>query len=116
MLALDGQGSAASEALAPDAASRFEREAAAEGAETMTPLSPGIIGWAVPEGRAETFALIDAAPAGVVLTPKGMMGLRVSMSFVLGTCPGPATATRACDLSTLHAICRYQDDSAAQAG
>jgi len=44
MLALDGQGSAASEALAPDAASRVEREGVAEGVETMPPLSPGMIG------------------------------------------------------------------------
>jgi hypothetical protein len=44
MLALDGQGSAASEALAPDAASRVEREGVAEGVETMRPLSPGMIG------------------------------------------------------------------------
>lgn len=113
MLALDGQGSAATEALASDASSRVEREAAAEGMGTTIPPSPGMTGWGVSEGQAQTFTLIDAAPAGVVLTPNGIMGPRKSISFVLGACPGLATATRACDLCALHESCRYQDHYAA---
>ncbi len=113
-LALDGLGSAATEALASDAASRFEREAAAEGLETTIPLSPGMIGWEVAEGQAQIFALIDPTPAGISLTENGMMVPRKSISFVLGIGPGLATRTRACDLCTLHETCRYQDHYAGQ--
>jgi len=64
-------------------------------------------------GQAEIFALIDPAPAGVALTPSGLMVPRMSISFVLGIGPDAATATRACDLCALHASCRDQDHHAA---
>ncbi|OGO11163.1 MAG: hypothetical protein A2Y93_02085 [Chloroflexi bacterium RBG_13_68_17] len=108
-LALDGLGSAATEALASAAASRFERQAAIDGMQATLPLSPGMVGWEVSEGQAQIFALVDPSPAGVVLTPNGMMTPRKSITFVLGIGPGLAGPARACDLCSLHETCRYQD-------
>jgi len=108
-LALDGLGSAATEALASAAAGRFEQRAAADDLQATIPLSPGMIGWDVAEGQPQIFALIDPSPAGVSLNSNGMMIPRKSISFVIGIGRDLAGPTRACDLCSLHETCRYQD-------
>jgi hypothetical protein len=108
-LALDGLGSAAVEALAAAACSRLEAEALAAGSRVSLPLSPGMIGWPVPDGQAQIFALLDAGEAGVRLTEGGMMVPRKSLSLVLGQGAELEAAGSACAFCSLHATCRYQD-------
>jgi hypothetical protein len=108
-LAMDGVGSAAVEALAAAACRRFEGEAAAAGQKVSLPLSPGMIGWPVPEGQAQIFALIDAGEAGVHLTEGGMMVPRKSLTLVLGQGAELEAAGSACAFCSLQATCRYQD-------
>jgi len=108
-LALDGLGSAAVEALAAAACRQFEAEAVAAGLKVSLPLSPGMIGWPVPEGQAQIFALIDAGEAGVRLTESGMMVPRKSLSLVLGQGAALEAAGSACAFCSLQATCRYQD-------
>ena len=108
-LAMDGVGSAAVEALAAAACRRFEGEAVAAGLKVSLPLSPGMIGWPVPEGQAQVFALIDAGEAGVHLTEGGMMVPRKSLTLVLGQGAEFEAAGSACAFCSLQATCRYQD-------
>jgi hypothetical protein len=108
-LAMDGVGSAAVEALAAAACRRFEGEAVAAGKKVSLPLSPGMIGWPVPEGQAQIFALVDAAEAGVHLTEGGMMVPRKSLTLVLGQGAKLEAAGSACAFCSLQATCRYQD-------
>lgn len=108
-LAMDGVGSAAVEALAAAACRRFEGEAVDAGKKVSLPLSPGMIGWPVPEGQAQIFALIDAGEAGVHLTEGGMMVPRKSLTLVLGQGAGLEAAGSACAFCSLQATCRYQD-------
>lgn len=108
-LALDGVGSAAVEALAAAACRRFEDEAAGDGGKVSLPLSPGMIGWPVPEGQAQIFALVDGAEAGVHLTEGGMMVPRKSLSLALGQGAALQAAGSACAFCSLQATCRYQD-------
>jgi hypothetical protein len=108
-LALDGLGSAAAETLAGMACHGFEREAQARGWHASLPLSPGMIGWPVPEGQAQIFALLDPGEAGVRLTETGMMIPRKSLSLVLGLGEAMAVGDSACSFCSLNATCRYQD-------
>ena len=108
-LALDGLGSAAAEALAGMACHSFEHEAEARGWHASLPLSPGMIGWPVPEGQAQIFALLDPGDAGVRLTESGMMIPRKSLSLVLGLGQAMTTGESACSFCSLNATCRYQD-------
>ena len=108
-LAMDGLGSAAVEALAAAACRRFEAEVASAGLKVSLPLSPGMIGWPVPEGQAQIFALVDAGEAGVHLTAGGMMVPRKSLSLVLGEGAELEAAGSACAFCSLQATCRYQD-------
>ena len=71
--------------------------------------NPGMIGWPVPEGQAQIFALVDAGEAGVHLTEGGMMVPRKSLSLVLGEGAGLEAAGSACAFCSLQATCRYQD-------
>jgi hypothetical protein len=50
-LALDGLGSAATEALANAACTQTETEAKADGMQASIPLSPGMEGWPTGQGR-----------------------------------------------------------------
>jgi len=108
-LAMDGVGSAAVEALAAAACRWFEGEAVAAGLKVSLPLSPGMIGWPVPEGQAQVFALVDGGEAGVHLTEGGMMVPRKSLTLVLGQGAGLEAAGSACAFCSLQATCRYQD-------
>jgi hypothetical protein len=108
-LAMDGVGSAAVEALAAAACRQVEAEAVASGLRVSLPLSPGMIGWPVPEGQAQIFALVDAGEAGVYLTEGGMMVPRKSLSLVVGEGAGLEAAGSACAFCSLQATCRYQD-------
>lgn len=108
-LALDGLGSAAVEALAVQASNHFEAEAVERGWRTSLPLSPGMAGWPVEVGQPQVFALVDASPIGVHLTPSGMMVPRKSVSLVLGMGPEVLARGRACDYCSLRETCRYQD-------
>jgi hypothetical protein len=108
-MALDGLGSAATEALAAAAAHSFETLAAVDGLQTTVPLSPGMEGWPVEQGQTEIFSLCDVAQAGISLTQAGMMIPLKSVSFVIGIGRDVATGARACDLCTLRQTCRYQN-------
>ncbi len=108
-MAFDGLGSAAVEALANAAATRFEAEAAAEGLEATIPLSPGMVGWSVDDGQPQIFALLDPAEAGVRLTSAWMMIPRKSVTFVMGIGAHVRTTGRTCDYCSLKDTCRYQD-------
>ncbi len=108
-LALDGVGSAAAEALAAEACSRFEQEAIGRNWHASLPLSPGMVGWPVQEGQAQIFSLVNAGEAGVQLTEGGMMVPRKSLSLVLGLGSKIEAAGSACAYCTLHETCRYQD-------
>ena len=108
-LALDGLGSAAAEALGGMACRSFEREAETRGWHASLPLSPGMIGWPVPEGQGQIFALLDPGEAGVRLTETGMMIPRKSLSLVLGIGETMTVGDSACSFCSLNATCRYQD-------
>jgi hypothetical protein len=108
-LALEGVGSAATEALANAACRRFEVEAAAEGLQTSIPLSPGMIGWTVADGQPQIFSLLDTAQIGVALTPSAVMIPRKSLSMVLGIGPEMSNASKTCDYCAMRDTCRYQD-------
>ena len=68
-----------------------------------------MIGWPVPEGQAQVFALVDGGEAGVHLTEGGMMVPRKSLTLVLGQGAGLEAAGSACAFCSLQATCRYQD-------
>ena len=108
-LALDGLGSAAIEALAAQACSRFESNALAEGLNSSIPLSPGMLGWPVDTGQRQIFQLLDAAAVGVRLTSGDMMIPVKSLTQVLGFGPGLAPQGRTCDFCSLKDTCRYQE-------
>lgn len=114
-LALDGVGSAATEALANAACLHFEREAQAAGLQTSIPLSPGMLGWTVDEGQPQIFSLIDGGEIGVTLTESAVMIPRKSLSMVLGIGP-QMVAGRTCDFCTLRETCRYQEHYTPAAG
>jgi hypothetical protein len=108
-LALEGAGSAATEALANSACRYFELEAATEGLQTSIPLNPGMIGWTVSEGQPQIFSLLEGAQIGISLTPADVMIPRKSLSMVLGLGPGMTNAGRTCDFCAMRETCRYQD-------
>ncbi len=111
-LALDGFGSAAAEALAAAACSRFEQEAAIRGLQTTIPLNPGMVGWPVAQGQQQIFSLVDAQQAGVTLTGGGMMIPRKSISLVLGLGKDVRAQGKPCDFCNLRQTCRYQEHNA----
>ncbi len=111
-LALDGFGSAAADALAAAACSRFEEQAASRGLQTTIPLSPGMVGWPVGEGQQGIFSLVDAQQAGVTLTDGGMMIPRKSVSFVLGLGKDVRSEGKACDFCSQRETCRYREQNA----
>lgn len=108
-LALEGAGSAATEALANSACRYFESEATAAGLQTSIPLNPGMIGWSVSEGQPQIFSLLEGAQIGISLTPADVMIPRKSLSMVLGLGPGMTNAGRTCDFCAMRETCRYQD-------
>lgn len=108
-LALEGVGSAATEALANAACRRFELEASKEGLQTSIPLNPGMIGWTVGEGQPQIFSLLEGAQIGISLTPAAVMVPRKSLSMVLGLGTGMSKAGKTCDFCAMRETCRYQD-------
>jgi hypothetical protein len=108
-LALEGAGSAATEALANSACRLFELEAETEGLQASIPLNPGMIGWTVSEGQPQIFSLLEGAQVGISLTPAAVMVPRKSLSMVLGLGPGMTNAGRTCDFCAMRETCRYQD-------
>ena len=116
-LALEGVGSAATEALALSACNRFEAQAAAEGLKSTLPLSPGMIDWPVEVGQPQIFQLlrseIDRYPAfRLSLSPSAMMLPRKSVSFVLGLGSDVNKQGKPCDYCTVKETCRYQNEYA----
>jgi len=107
-LALDGVGSAAVEALATAACRHFAAEAAAEGMRTTVPLNPGMVGWPVPEGQAQIFAILDGSEIGVTLTADHLMMPIKSLSMVIGVGLQVDTQGRPCDFCTMAEVCRYR--------
>ena len=116
-LALEGVGSAATEALALSACNRFESQAAAEGLKSTLPLSPGMIDWPVEVGQPQIFKLlqreIDHYPAfKLSLSPSAMMLPRKSVSFVLGLGSEVNNQGKPCDFCSVKETCRYQNQYA----
>jgi hypothetical protein len=109
VLALDGLGSAAVEALAIAACNHIEAQAAANGLQTTIPLSPGMVGWPVDIGQQQIFSLLDADLAGIRLTSGAQMIPRKSLSMVMGIGREVSTAGRTCDFCSMRETCRYQD-------
>ena len=107
-LALDGFGSAATEALSVALCTQLENVAARAGQCTSVPLSPGMIGWPVDVGQPEIFSLLDTDAIDVTLTDSAQMLPRKSASLVLGFAPTPFEAGRPCDFCALRNTCRYQ--------
>lgn len=108
-LALDGVGSAATEALANEACRLLEIEAAKNGFQASIPLSPGMVGWTVDEGQPQIFNLIGDKAIGVTLSDHFVMSPRKSLSMVLGLGPDMGYQGKVCDFCTMRDICRYQD-------
>lgn len=108
-LALDGVGSAATEALANEACHLFEEQAQGEGLKTTIPLSPGMVGWTVEHGQAQIFALLDGETVGVRLNSSGVMAPRKSLSMALGLGQDVGQLGSTCDYCSMRETCRYQD-------
>ncbi|MCS7011167.1 MAG: hypothetical protein NZL98_07345 [Anaerolineales bacterium] len=109
MLALDGLGNAAVEAVAQQVCAQLAERAQAAGLETSTPLSPGEPEWPVEIGQSQIFTLLRPNPMGVRLTEGGMMVPMKSLSFVVGIGRQMAR-TNLCDLCSLKERCRYRHD------
>lgn len=108
-LALDGVGSAATEALSNGVCATLEREARAQGMETTIPLSPGMEGWSVELGQPQIFSLFEEDKISIALRPSGLMLPRKSLSMVLGVGPDVAQSGSTCDYCSMRETCRYQD-------
>jgi hypothetical protein len=106
-LALDGFGNAATELLEQQICGQIGKRAQAEGLTASTPLSPGVPEWPVEIGQPQIFALVDAASAGIQITPGGMMIPKKSVSFVVGIGP-EMTRTDPCEICSLKEMCRYR--------
>jgi hypothetical protein len=108
-LAVDGVGSAATEALANAVCAHVEHEARAEGQETTIPLSPGMEGWSVDRGQPQIFALFKDEEISITLRPTGLMLPRKSLSMVLGVGQDVVQSGSTCDYCSMRETCRYQD-------
>jgi hypothetical protein len=108
-LALDGVGSAATEALANAACAEIEGEAQAAGQQTTIPLSPGMDGWNVEQGQPQIFSLFSAHEISIELRPTGLMLPRKSLSMVVGIGEHVSQAGSTCDYCRMRETCRYQD-------
>jgi hypothetical protein len=108
-LALDGVGSAATEALANAACAEIERGARQAGRETTIPLSPGMEGWSVEQGQPQIFSLFATEEISIELRPTGLMLPRKSLSMVLGIGERIAQSGTTCDYCRMRETCRYQD-------
>ena len=107
-LALDGLGNAAIERIGQQACGRIGKRAAAEGLQTSTPLSPGVPEWPVEAGQPQIFTLVEAAQAGIRITPGGMMIPKKSISFVTGI-GADMNQTEPCEVCNLKEVCRYRN-------
>jgi hypothetical protein len=108
-LALDGVGSAATEALANEACRQLELEAAKKGFQASIPLSPGMVGWTVDEGQPQIFDLISDEAIGITLSDQFVMTPRKSLSMVVGLGPDMGYQGKVCDFCAMRDTCRYQD-------
>jgi hypothetical protein len=107
-LALDGLGSAATDALAAATCDHFEKQAELEGLRTTMPIFPGMVGWPVSEGQLQVFSLLQADLIGVRLLPSGMMVPRKSLTLVIGLGAEVSTEGTPCDYCTMRDGCRYR--------
>lgn len=107
MMALDGLGNAAVEAVGQQVCERIGERAQATGLETSTPLSPGEPDWPVEVGQPQLFSLLGPNPAGVRLTESGMMIPQKSISFVVGV-GRRMEQTDLCELCSMKERCRYR--------
>jgi len=107
-LALDGLGNAAVERVGQQACGRIGDQAAADGLQTSTPLSPGVPEWPVETGQPQIFLLVEAAQAGIRITPGGMMIPKKSISFIAGI-GNDMDQTEPCEVCNLKEVCRYRN-------
>lgn len=107
-LALDGLGNAAVERIGQQVCGRIGNRAAADGLQTSTPLSPGVPEWPVEIGQPQIFTLVEAAQAGIRITPGGMMIPKKSISFVAGI-GTDMDQTEPCEVCNLKEVCRYRN-------
>jgi hypothetical protein len=108
-LALDGLGSAATEALANAACAQTETDAKADGMQASIPLSPGMEGWPTGEGQMQIFTLWEQEELEIRLSPSGMMLPRKSLSMVTGIGKDMVSGGNACEYCSMRAKCHYQD-------
>lgn len=107
-LALDGLGNAAIERIGQQVCGRIGNQAAADGLQTSTPLSPGVPEWPVETGQPQIFNLVEAAQAGIRITAGGMMIPKKSISFVTGI-GNDMAQTEPCEVCNLKEVCRYRN-------
>jgi len=107
--ALDGFGSAATEALGLAICAELEADASSSGLHTSVPLNPGMVGWSVEDGQPQIFSALEPAQIGITLNQGAQMSPRKSVSMVLGFSSTPFYAGRPCDFCSLNETCRYQN-------
>ena len=107
-LALNGFGSAATEALAVAAGAEVRTEAAGRGLNATLPMSPGMIGWAVAEGQRQILDLLGEAGGHLRLTADSVMLPRKSLSMIMGLGQDVTTGGRVCDCCSLRDRCRLR--------
>jgi hypothetical protein len=109
-VALDAFGSVMVDLLATAMCQGVDSDAAAQGLRTTVPLSPGLVGWPLANGQRQVFALVDAASAGVSLTPGCLMMPQKSTSLVIGIGADVEHAGETCDYCSMATTCRYRQE------
>jgi hypothetical protein len=110
-LGLDGLANAAVDLLAVQVCARLGEQAAEQGLQASTPISPGADEWPVGVGQPELFDLLDASQIGVRLTESCLMLPRKSVSFVVGFGQDVGQGLP-CELCSLKDTCRYRSKAA----
>jgi hypothetical protein len=107
--AMDGLGSAATEALVTAACNYFEDEGLKRDLQATIPLSPGMIGWPIDQGQPQIFQLLNSREIGIALTSSYLMMPRKSISTIIGFGINIGTAGKTCDFCNMKDTCRYQN-------
>jgi hypothetical protein len=109
-LALNGFGSAATEALAILACAEVGAEAAGRGLKSTLPMSPGITGWEVARGQRQILDLLEEAGGHLRLTADGVMLPRKSLSMIVGLGRDVTSGDSPCDCCGLRERCRLRPE------
>lgn len=109
-LALDGAGNAALRKLSRKLEEEIRREASDSGETVGMRIQPGQEGWLLEEQNV-LFRLLEAARAGITLSPSGVMIPRKSVSFVLPRGREEKEGTTSCDLCSRQKLCAWRRDA-----